>query len=292
MKDLPLLNTIDLEILMHKDAHFGGSFDMMMEYYANDGIGVQEEFDIDRIKELSLLDKEGHLSSEVLPDLAKNDVLLSKDLYSKFKECYEGDNPLPQKIADMILSEDDHPEEEIKALASFETLAIKPLIEILLQDHFYNALNPGYGRAPINAVLCLKAINSDEVIPFLFNALGKSFMVDESIIDTLITLGSKAEEFLCDRLQSTPYTRDNYTAAMALASFPVSDETATVALYQLGNAETFKHDSFPSYLICICEGLEKEEERQKFIQISESDNVSRNLKDEMKLIISFWKNSP
>ena len=267
MNELPLLNTLDLEILMHKDAHFGGSFEMMIDYYEKDGIGVQEDFDIERIKELSLFDKDGHLAEDVLPDMAKSDVIFAKELYKKFKSCYEGKNLLPQKLADLILSEDVSPTDEIESLASFKKEAIKPLTEILLQDHFYNTLNPGYGRAPINAALCLKSINDEEAIPFLFNALGKSFMVDEAIIDALISFGKKAEDFLCDRLKSVPYTRDNYTAAMALSSFPISDETAQLALYQLEEKETFKHDSYPSYLICICEGLESDESRKQFTQL-------------------------
>ncbi|MCH9621847.1 MAG: hypothetical protein S4CHLAM20_12750 [Chlamydiia bacterium] len=292
MEDHPLLNTIDLEILMHKDAHFGGSFETMIDYYEQDGVGVQEEFDIDRIKELQAFDKEGHLSNEVLPEMAKSEVIFSKDLYTKFKNCYEQeDEILPHKIADLILSEEYHPEEEIKELAKFEDQAVKPLSEILLQDYFYNTLNPGYGRAPINAALCLKDLKNPDVVPFLFQALGKSFVVDEAILEAITSLGSHAEQFLADRLKAAPYTNDNYIAAMALASFPISDETAKLALYQLGKKETFKHESFVSYLICICEGLETEEDRNSFIQLSKSQNISKNLIDEMQLIISFWKNS-
>lgn len=292
MTEHPLLNTLDLEILMHKDAHFGGNFDVMIDYYENDGVGVQEEFDIERLHELKAYDKEGHLSNEVLPEMAKSDVIVSKDLYTKFRDCYEKDYELPKKVADLVLSEEISPISEIEALAKFKKDAIRPLTEILLQDHFYNTLNPGYGRAPINAALCLKQINDPEAIPFLFNALGKSFIADEAILNTLISLGDDAENFLADRLKSSPYTKDNYTAAMALASFPVSDETAALALSELNKKETYKHESYASYLVCICEGLENDDDRQRFIELSQSEKVNKNLKAEMKIIISFWKNTP
>jgi len=293
MEDHPLLNTIDLEILMHKDAHFGGDFDVMLEYYENDGVGVQEEFDIDRIAELKAFDKEGHLSSEVLPEMAKNEVIYSKDLYLKFKQCYDEEGQeLSQKVADLILSEDFHPEKEIEELAKFERNAIKPLTEILLQDRFYNSLNPGYGRAPVNAALCLKSLKDKKVIPFLFSALGKSFMVDEAILEALTSFGSDAEEFLSSRLQGQPYTNDNYLAAMALASFPISDETAKMALFQLSQEDTLKHESYTSYLICICEGLENEDDRRAFSELAKSKEIKPHLKREMELIESFWKNSP
>jgi hypothetical protein len=292
MYDQPLLNEIDLEILMHKDAHFGGSFTVMIEYYGGEGVGIQEEFDLQRIKDLAIFDKDGHLSAETLPDLAKNDVFFSKELYKKFRDCYEGEDALPKKLADLVLSESDDPEKEIIALSTFQKRAIKPLVEILLQDHFYNPLNPGYGRAPINAALSLKKIGNTDAIPYLFGALGKSFTVDEILINTLISFGKDGEEFLYDRLKGTPYTKDNYLAAMALSSFPVSDETAELALSLLTRKETFGQPSYASYLICICEGLENDGERKKFIEIANSDHLTKHLASEMKIIITFWNNSP
>lgn len=289
--DHPLLDTIDLEILMHKDAHFGGSYAVMIDYYLEDGLGVQEEFSIERIKELEAFDKEGNLSEEILPELAKNDVTFSKDLYAKLKNCYEQDDELLQKLSDLILTESYEPREEIEALSNFHQRAVKPLLEIIIQDHFYNPLNPGYAKAPINAALTLKKIGDPKAIPYLFNALGKSFTVDEVLIDTLISFGSAGEEFLQGRLKGTPYTKDNYLAALALSSFAVNDETAKIALSLLEEPSTFSRSSYTSYLICICEGLENDEDRNKFTQIANSSGLKKNLADEMKIILSFWKNS-
>jgi len=287
----PLLDTIDLEILMHKDAHFGGSYEVMIDYYKEDGLGVQEEFDIERIKELAAFDKEGYLSEEILPELAKNDVIFSKDLYKKLRDCYEQDEELLQKLSDLILTESYDPIEEIEALSNFHQRAVKPLLEIIIQDHFYNSLNPGYGKAPINAALTLKKIGDPKAIPYLFNALGKSFTVDEVLIDTLISFGPAGEEFLQNRLKGTPYTKDNYLAAMALSSFPIRDETAKLALSLLEEPSTFSKGSYSSYLICICEGLESEEDRMKFAHVANTSGLKKNLADEMKMILSFWKNN-
>ena len=291
MDDIPFLNTIDLEILMHKDCHFGGSFDVMLDYYKEDGVGVQEDFDIERIHDLADFDKDGHLSAEMLPDLAKNEVFFSRELYKKFRDCYQGEDNLPKKLADLVLSESSNPKKEILALSSFKERAIKPLIEILLQDHFYNPLNPGYGRAPINAALTLKAIGNEETIPYLFNALGKSFTIDEILINTLISFGDKGENFLRARLEGSPFTKDNYLAAMALSSFDVNDQTAKVALQVLSKEDTFKHPSYASYLICICEGLKQESDKKAFVQLSKNETLNKNIASEMALIISFWKNS-
>ena len=56
-EDLPIAYSIDNAILMHRDAHFGGSFDLMLEYYRKEGKGICKEFDIDRIKELPHTEK-------------------------------------------------------------------------------------------------------------------------------------------------------------------------------------------------------------------------------------------
>ena len=289
--DQPLLDSIDLEILMHKDAHFGGSFSTMIEYYRKEGIGAQEDFDIRRIQDLAALDTDGHLSAEMLPESAKNDVIFSKELYKKFKDCYEEDDALPKALADLILSESYDPSEEIKALSFHQKRAVKPLVEILLQDRFYNPLNPGYGRGPVNAALTLKDIGNTDAIPYLFNALGKSFSIDEILINTLASFGKDTIDFLEDRIQGKPYTNDNYLSAMALASFPINDETAKLALSLLTRKETFDHPSYTSYLVCICEGLEAESDRKQFIEIAKSKNLTSSIAKEMALIISFWQNN-
>ena len=60
--DLPILDELDTEILKHRDAHFGGNFQVMIDYYEQEGIGVVPDFDIDRIVELhELQEKLGEL---------------------------------------------------------------------------------------------------------------------------------------------------------------------------------------------------------------------------------------
>jgi hypothetical protein len=291
MDNIPFLNTVDLEILKHKDSHFGGSFKVMLDYYRSDGVGVQEDFDIERIQDLADFDKDGHLSAEILPDHAKNEVFFSKELYKKLKSCYDKEEPFVRKLADLILTESWDPSEEIEALAECKQAAIKPLIEIVSQDHFYNPLNPGYGRAPINAALTLKKIGNTDAIAHLYNALGKSFSTDEILINTLISFGERAEDFLRARLEGSPYTKDNYLAAMVLSSFPTSEQTAKLALDLLSKKQTHAHSSYVSYLICICEGLKTSSDREMFIQLSKNEDLSKNIASEMALVISFWKNS-
>jgi hypothetical protein len=52
-ESFPLYYSEDAMILMHRDSHFGGSFQVMLEYYHQNGIGTLEEIPIHRIEELA-----------------------------------------------------------------------------------------------------------------------------------------------------------------------------------------------------------------------------------------------
>ena len=54
----PLVDALDHEILMHRDAHFGGLFSVMIDYYQTEGKGVQPQFSLQRIEKLQQLEKE------------------------------------------------------------------------------------------------------------------------------------------------------------------------------------------------------------------------------------------
>ena len=57
LEDFPIAYSIDNAILMHRDAHFGGDFDVMLDYYQKEGKGISKDFDIERIQELAQVQK-------------------------------------------------------------------------------------------------------------------------------------------------------------------------------------------------------------------------------------------
>ena len=58
MDQIPLLDEEDILTLMHRDVHFGGNFKIMINYYEDeDHIGINEEFKLDRLKELALIEE-------------------------------------------------------------------------------------------------------------------------------------------------------------------------------------------------------------------------------------------
>lgn len=287
--EIPLLDAIDIEILMHRDAHFSGNFDVMIEYYENDGVGAMPDFEIERIYELKNLEKEMQedLSPKVLPEPAQEQVLSSKKLYKKLREVYTSSkpNPISVFISDLILTEKQVPKKEMQELIANDKESFAPLCHIIDSADFYDPLFPGYGRTPMFAAKCLEKIENPKAIPHLFNALGReNFSLDESIIHALVSFGSSSKDFLLKRLQSKPFSKDNEHAAIVLSSFPPDEEIALIALKLLAEEKTLSLENFSSYLICCCEGLKKESHRQAFIHLADQKGLSKPLQSEIKMI--------
>lgn len=289
--DIPLLDAIDLEILMHRDIHFGGNFSLMLEYYEKDGVGVMPDFSISKIKKL-LKEEEKlsqNLSDILLPYQAKETVVEAKDVYFSLREVYET-KPFKEiaiHLSDLILSEKDYPKKEIEALVKQGKVAVKPLIDLLLTDKFYDPLFPGYGRAPIFAAEILGKIQDEKAIPALFEALGQeNFFTDEAIISALASFGKKSQDFLLKRLSAKPLSKDNEHAAMALTSMAENAEIGKECLNLLKDPELKAHETLSNYLILGCSGLEDKEDKDEFKKLAEG--FSGILKHEMNLIAKSW----
>ena len=87
----PLVDAIDHEILMHRDAHFGGLFSIMLEYYRQEKKGVQPEFDIARIERLAALEEQLKQNLAALflaaPEMQK--VADAREAYQRLRAIYE-----------------------------------------------------------------------------------------------------------------------------------------------------------------------------------------------------------
>ena len=254
--DIPLLDETDIEILMHRDVHFGGNFNIMLSYYKDDNVGVNEEFEIDRIATLAEAEKAvgENLATKVLPSPMIEDIERAKDVYFKLRDVYDEKNSstIATLISDLILSEEDVPQTEIDALVANGDEAVDALIKLIDSSMFYNKLYPGYGRAPGYAATVLAKIGNPKAIYHIFAALGQdSFETEEAFLSALKALGSESRSFLLKRLQEKPYSRDNEHAAIALAMFLPDEEIKKAALKLLEDKDTLKHESFSEYLKCI-----------------------------------------
>lgn len=285
-----VIDTVDMEILMHRDAHFGGNFEIMLEYYSQDGVGVMPDFDIEQIEHLQKIEIEHkqNLAETYLPDAAKDSVEESKRIYHQLREVY--DQKGEKLISDLILSEEHHPEKEIQALVNQGKDSVPALIHLISSRVFYDPLYPGYGRSPIFAAKCLGKIQDERAIPPLFEALGQeNFFTDEEIILALASFGNRSKSFLIKRLKQEPLSKDNEYAAIALSGFPEKDEIAAAALEVLEKETTLKRPLFASYLIFACSDLTKSSLQEQFIRVSKTKDLSKSIQDEMMVVIKNWK---
>lgn len=290
----PLIDAIDMEILMHRDAHFGGNFEVMIEYYEQQGVGVMPDFELQEIKRLQSLEKdlEQNLSEVYLPEPAKKIVSNSQKLYQSIRDVYaEGvKDKISILISDLILSEELIPEAEIQALVNQKEEAVPALIHLLSAPSFYEPVFPGYGRAPIFAAKCLGEIRDERAISPLFEAIGhENFFTDEEIIYALHSFGERAKTFLIQRLKSKPFSKDNEHAAIALSVFAEDQEVSESALEVLQYEGILKRPSLVSYLIFACSDLTEAKHQQVFIQLAKQKEIPKFLRDEMHLIIKNWK---
>lgn len=285
-----VIDTVDMEILMHRDAHFGGSFEIMLEYYDQDGVGVMPDFEIEQIVYLQKIeiDQKQNLSETYLPDAAKDSVEEAKRIYHQLREVY--DQKGEKLISDLILSEENHPENEIRALVDQGKDSVPALIHLVSSRVFYDPLYPGYGRSPIFAAKCLGKIQDERAIPPLFEALGQeNFFTDEEIILALASFGNRAKSFLITRLKQEPLSKDNEYAAISLSGFPEDDEIAAAALEVLERETTLKRPLFASYLIFACSDLTQSSLQERFIRVSKTNGLSKSIQDEMMVVIKNWK---
>lgn len=288
-----LSDEMDHEILMHRNAHFGGSFSAMIDYYEKDGKGSDPEIELHRIYQLMHLE-------QTQPDCFENFLLSdeeekvthAKKLYQKFQNLH--DNPkapaLGLAIADLILTEEEEPSREIDQVVSFESQAVQPLIDLLLSEDFYSPLSPGYGFAPAFAAQVLGKLGNPKAIIPLFQALGRhDFFLEAVIIEALTNIGQPAKEFLLKRLSQEPLNMDNTHAAIALVPFREDDEVAKAALDLLEKvAHLDAQKVLSSYLILVAGGLKQPQDKQRLVSLSLNQEIPLDVKSDLREVVKPW----
>lgn len=289
----PLADAIDHEILMHRDAHFGGLFSIMLEYYREEGKGVQPDFTIKRIERLALLEDQlkENLAALFLTSQEAQKVADAREAYANLRAIYAVKNPKniqPRLIADLILTEDEEGEEEVKAIAAEKEKIVPALIELLGNEQFHDPLFPGYGLASPLIVKCLGAIGDKKAIIALFEALGKDdFFTDEQILKAIKLIGDPAKAFLLKVLARRPLNEDNERAAIALVAFKDDPEVASFCLELLRQPDIQKDLCLSTYCALACAGLQDPSQREAYKAMAEKLDKS-SLKEDMKSIIREW----
>lgn len=292
--EFPLCDATDVIILMHRDVHFGGKFDMMLQYYENEGKGTVEEIEIDRIRELQTIEKEAgqNLAALLLSGSDAEKIGHAKSAYKRLRRIYENEkSTLHEKlIADLILTEEENPKAEIAAIVAEKGAIIPALLELVRSEDYHDSLYPGYGLAPKLATQCLGLIGDKRAIITLFEELGSSdFFDDDLAIEALKMIGKPAKEFLLKVLHGKPYTFDNERAAMALLQFEDDPDVPEACLKLLKELNLKKDSVLASYLILACEGLKDSEQRQELLKLAERAEIPNSLIQDIKTIAKSWK---
>lgn len=294
--DFPLSDALDNAILMHRDVHFGGSFDIMLEYYERGGLGVQQEFDIKRIQELNMIEKKikKDLAPEMLTGVDAERVGEAREAYRRLKLLYEGTpsatKQYPRLIADLILAEDDEEAEgAVKVIVAEKTAIVPALVELLRSENLHDPLFPGFGLAPALATRCLGNIGDKRAIIAIFESLGESdFISDDQALEALKHIGEPAKQFLLKVLHGRPLTFDNERAATALINFKDDPEVSKTALEMLKTLDLKRDQILANELILICEGLKSDADRKAFEVFAEAGSTPPSLRLDIRAIVKCW----
>lgn len=290
----PLRDETVNAILMHRDIHFGGKFSFMIEYYEGNGKGVQPHFSLSLLRELENIERQlkDNLAATLLSGAEAEAVERFLKMYQKLRDLYEEEGEesrRAQLIADLILSEEELPEEEIAAIVSEGSAVVPALIELLRNEELYSPLSPGYGEAPSHAVACLEKIGDKRALISLFEMIGRSDLFEEeAALKALKAIGAPAKEFLLKIVTSSPITEDNERAAIALINFKEDGDVAALCLQQLSDPTVRKSVPLSTYLALACEGLKGEEERNRFKMLLEDPDTPSILKTDIKQIAKSW----
>lgn len=289
-ESFPLISSLESQIIMHRDVHFGGKFEFMVDYYTKEGKGVHPEFDIERIKELYQLELDGveSLAGMLLTEVEEERIEAAKNVYEQLRSLYEeedSDNPLPILIANLILTEEEEPTEEIEQIVAYQKEAIPLLIDLLRSEDFRDPLFPGYGEAPRLAARCLGMIDDEKSIVALFESIkAQDFGEEEEVLRALFQLGESAKQFLMKVVASRPITQDNTHAAVGLAQFSADPDAASFCLKQLSDPKVLAHQELAQYMIWGCEGLESSEEKKQFAALAKWQELPSSLKEEILFV--------
>lgn len=287
----PLIDEIDHEILMHRDAHFGGLFSVMIDYYKDGGKGIQPEFELKRIEELAELETQlkQNLAALFLTAQEIEKVADAKKAYKSLRDIFElkkTTNLNPKLIAELILSEDEDPQKEIEALVKERETVVPLLIDLLRKEELRDVLYPGYGKAAESILRCLKCMGDKRAIIALFESIGTGdFFFDELVIEALKAIGDPARCFLLKVLNKRPLNEDNEKAAIALKAFQEDKEVISAALKLLEQSDVQQALCLPTYLALLFMGIQDPVQRQQVKLLSLDEKLPLALRQDLKSVL-------
>lgn len=293
LEEFPITYSIDNQILMHRDAHFSGNFDLMLDYYRKEGKGINKEFEISRIEDLQRTQNQSgrDLATFMLSGAELEKIAKAKNAYKTLRDLYSkknNKNTIPLLIADLILTEDPNATNEIQAIIAEKASIVPALVDLLSNENFFDPLFPGYGHAPALAAKCLGLIGDKRSIISLFEAIGEGdFFNDDVILDALHAVGNPAKTFLLKVLHGTPINQDNERAAIALINFKDDPEVTETCLKMLQEIDLKKHQSLATYLVLTCESLPNNKQHV-LLDLAKLPSTPKSLQQDIIAVSHGW----
>lgn len=294
--DETLSEDISVRAVMHRDAHFGGRFEDMFAYYSRGGKGSQTtDFDLTLIENLYDVEKNSseNLTDTYLSEAERTKVLHALEIYENLKKAREktgSRDKYVRLIAELILSEEEYPEEVINAIVAEKEKIVPVLVELLESDYLRDPLFPGYGLAPLLAAQCLGMIGGKRAIIALFESIGHDdFFNEEIAIEALHRIGEPAKNFLLQVLKGKTITQDTEKAALVLDHFREYPDVAEAGLNMLKRKDVQNNILLSTYLILMCESLINNKLRDEFITILQNKELAPLLRRDMEAVIKAWR---
>lgn len=282
----------DTLLLMHCDVHFSQNFELMADYYASDGIGVDPDIDLKRIQEFQKLSRkealylfENLITPEKLPR-----VLEAKEAYLRLRDVYESESKDVGAclLSDLLLSEDEDTSDEEQAIFEYGTKLIPVLVTILRSYLYHSSLGPGYGQGPSRVLRCLSLFDTTPCISEAFESLSISDnpFYSYDVTNYFRIFENQAKAFLFKQIESAVLSEDHRRALEILAEFELTEEDReriiAVWAQHLSNPQSaMMAHCFSSLLL---EGLN--EKLIKKLKKIESLNPAQRHLEELKYLIS------
>ena len=278
-----LIDEEDRDILMHRDAHFGGSFDLMLEAYRDGEKSAVVDTSCRRIEALQKQEVglQNNLAALLLTGRDAEKVAMSRKMYRDLGSLFDEETEektLQKAIASLILSEAEDPVDEIAHVAEFGQEAIQPLIELMQSELFQDPLFPGYGLAPSYAARALGELKSEKAIEPLIQFFENNPDAEEAAIQALISIGKPAQELLMRKA-----AHGNEEALIALLAFANAD----CALFCFDELKKHTHSPIAHLLALGCELL-PEEKRKEFAALEQDPRFSKETKEEIHFLVTIW----
>ena len=281
---LPIFDEEDHDIVLHREAHFAGSFPLMIQAYEEEAKSAVLDIAPKRIKQLYSLEQKIHknIAPLILHASDAKKIQVVRKMYRLLRET-------TSPIAEIILSEDES-EEIARKTALLKTTPLDDTLEtalltLLQNELFFDPLFPGYGKAPIACALALGLLGAKNAIPTLFSHIhSDDFDIEGACLRALRQIGEDAKKFCIECLHARPLTHDNEKAAIAITSFLPDDEVIQAVLKEVQDPQVYKNEPLISYLLACLEELP-----EKFHDTAEKLAIPEKIKNELLKQISSQK---